>query len=75
MTNTTSDFDLYTVVDFYESYRAFVRGKIATMLAGDAAAPSATRQRAAAQARRSFLLALAAERRSLLRPAQRSLPC
>ncbi|HSQ64003.1 MAG TPA: AAA family ATPase [Polyangiaceae bacterium] len=51
-----NDFDLYALVDFYESYRAFVRGKIATMV-GDAAG-----------ARRHFLLALAADRRSLLAP-------
>jgi uncharacterized protein len=62
------DFDLYAVVDFYESYRAFVRGKIASMLANDAGAWMTVRQRAAREARRYFLLALSADRRSLLKP-------
>jgi aminoglycoside phosphotransferase family enzyme/predicted kinase len=64
----TSDFDLYPLVDFYESYRAYVRGKVATMLAGDEGAPTAARERARRQARRYFLLALAMERRPLLPP-------
>jgi len=64
----SNDFDLYTVVDFYESYRAFVRGKVASMVAGDTSLAERARQRAAADARRHFLLALSADRRSLLRP-------
>ena len=64
----TNDFDLYAVIDFYESYRAYVRGKIATMLASDPSAPLAVRDRAEREARRYFLLALAAERRPLLEP-------
>jgi len=63
------DFDLYAVVDFYESYRAFVRGKIAAMLARDADASESARRRARAEARRHFLLALSASRRPLLSPA------
>ncbi len=63
-----NDYDLYPLVDFYESYRAFVRGKIASMQAADAGAEARSRQRAAAEARRFFLLALASERRSLLPP-------
>ena len=63
------DYDLYPLVDFYESYRAYVRGKVATMAAADADAQEASRERAAAEARRYFLLALASERRPLLRPA------
>jgi hypothetical protein len=50
------DFDLYALVDFYESYRAFVRAKIATMIGDDAGA------------RRHFVLALAAHRPALLSP-------
>ena len=65
----TNDFDLYALVDFYESYRAFVRAKVAAMLAADAGVAEATRRRAAAEARRHFLLALAADRRWLLQPA------
>ncbi len=64
-----NDFDLYPLVDFYESYRAYVRGKVASMLAGDAEVDTATRERAACEARRYYLLALAAERRPLLPPA------
>ena len=60
------DYDLYRLVDFYESYRAFVRGKIAALVAANPAIPSAQRQRAAREARRYFLLALASERRALL---------
>ncbi len=63
-----NDYDLYPLVDFYESYRAFVRGKIASILASDEAAGTQDRQRFAAEARRFFLLALASERRSLLAP-------
>jgi aminoglycoside phosphotransferase family enzyme/predicted kinase len=63
-----SDHDLYAVVDFYESYRAYVRAKIAAMLAGDESAPMPDRERAAAEARRYFMLALAAERRPLIPP-------
>ncbi len=63
-----NDYDLYRLVDFYESYRAFVRGKIASMLAAEETADARARKRAAAEARRFFLLALASERRSLLPP-------
>lgn len=64
----SSDYDLYPLVDFYESYRAYVRGKIAAMLATDEQAPAPVRERAKEEARRYFLLALAAERRPLLGP-------
>ncbi len=63
-----NDFDLYRLVDFYESYRAYVRGKVATMLAADHSAHFRTRERAGQEARRYFTLALASERRSLLPP-------
>lgn len=65
----SSDFDLYSVVDFYESYRAYVRAKISTFVADDATVDEPTRSRAADAARRYYLLALSAERRSLLTPA------
>jgi len=64
----SDDHDLFAVIDFYESYRATVRAKIAAILANDPKATSASRERAAEQARRHFLLALAAERHSLLKP-------
>lgn len=52
----SNDFDLYALVDFYESYRAYVRAKIAMLVGADA------------EARRYLLLALSAGRRSLLAP-------
>jgi aminoglycoside phosphotransferase family enzyme/predicted kinase len=63
-----NDFDLYALVDFYESYRAYVRGKVAALIAADAAVDETTRKRAESEARRSFVLALSADRRSLLSP-------
>jgi hypothetical protein len=60
------DYDLYPLVDLYQSYRAFVRGKIASMTALDGTAPLGVRERAAAEARRYFLLALASERQALV---------
>jgi len=62
------DFGLYAVVDFYESYRAFVRGKIASFLATDPATSHFTRERAKHEARRYFMLALAYERPPLVPP-------
>jgi predicted kinase len=64
-----SDYDLYPLIDFYEGYRAYVRGKVATLLAADEEAGLETRERAEKNARRHFLLALAAQRRSMLSPA------
>ena len=63
----SDDFDAYALVDFYESYRAYVRAKVATLLAG-AADRDDLRARAEADARRHFLLALSATRRSVLPP-------
>ena len=64
----SNDYDLYSVVNFYESYRAFVRGKVASLLANDAEASSAARARAGSEARRYFVLALAYERPPLVPP-------
>ncbi len=64
----SNDFDLYSVVSFYESYRAFVRGKVASLLARDTGASSAARERARLEARRYFMLALAYERPPLVSP-------
>lgn len=60
------DYDLYALVDFYESYRAYVRGKVSTLTARGATGP--VRERARADARRHFALALSSSRRSLLEP-------
>jgi hypothetical protein len=64
----SGDYDMYRLVDFYESYRAYVRGKIAGMLATDGAASTPAREHAASQARRYYLLALASERQPLVGP-------
>lgn len=65
----SGDFDLYGVVDFYESYRAFVRGKVNALVVNDAGIAFEARQRAAAQARRYFVLAEACAREPAYRPA------
>jgi aminoglycoside phosphotransferase family enzyme/predicted kinase len=62
------DYDLYTVVDFYESYRAFVRGKVASILASDSSANDDARRRASEEARRYFRLALSFCRPPLVPP-------
>jgi predicted kinase len=60
------DFDLYRVVDFYQSYRAFVRGKVAAWMAADSKLGPQAREHARAQARRCFRLALSARQRPVL---------
>jgi aminoglycoside phosphotransferase family enzyme/predicted kinase len=65
---SAGDYDLYALVDFYASYRAFVRGKVSTMLAADDGSSAALRSHAEAEARRYFLLALTAHRRALVGP-------
>lgn len=52
------DYDLYELIDFYRSYRAYVRAKVSTFLADDEGASSTVREKAALDARRYFLLAL-----------------
>lgn len=64
----SNDYDLYALVDFYESYRAFVRGKVALLTAADEGVDASARQRAKADAHRFFVLALSADRSSLLEP-------
>jgi aminoglycoside phosphotransferase family enzyme/predicted kinase len=51
------DFDLYGVLDFYLSYRAWVRGKVAALVAADPAAATSVREAKRAEARRDFALA------------------
>lgn len=62
------DYDLYALVDFYESYRAFVRGKIATFVSSDSSIDSDTRRTAENRARSYFLLALAMHRHPVEKP-------
>jgi len=64
----SNDYDLYSVVNFYESYRAFVRGKVASLLAADEEASMKARKRAREEARRYFVLSLAFERPPLVSP-------
>jgi aminoglycoside phosphotransferase family enzyme/predicted kinase len=53
----SDDFELYGVLDFYLSYRAFVRGKVATFLAADPMAGGELRAEKRDEARRRFALA------------------
>jgi aminoglycoside phosphotransferase family enzyme/predicted kinase len=64
----SGDFDLYPLIDFYEGYRAYVRAKIAALMATAPGASLDDTERALAEARRYFLLALASARRSPLPP-------
>lgn len=64
----SNDFDLYRVLDFYESYRACVRAKIAAATAVSLEAPSYVAEAARAEARRYLLLAESARRRPVLEP-------
>ena len=63
-----NDFDLYGLVDFYESYRAFVRAKVASFTAADETVDYPTRERAWQQARHYALLALSAKRSPIVPP-------
>jgi aminoglycoside phosphotransferase family enzyme/predicted kinase len=65
----SGDYDLYAVVDFYESYRAYVRGKVSSIVEDDAGIAPEARARAGAQARKYYLLAEACAREPLERPA------
>jgi aminoglycoside phosphotransferase family enzyme/predicted kinase len=53
----SDDFALYGVLDFYLSYRAWVRGKVAAFVAADASADAPLRARKREEARRDFALA------------------
>lgn len=64
----SGDYDLYSLVDFYESYRAFVRGKVASLLAADESADEAARERARSTARKYYQLAEACSREALDKP-------
>jgi aminoglycoside phosphotransferase family enzyme/predicted kinase len=64
----SDDYDLYSVVDYFISYRAGVRAKVAALAARDPAIEPGQRERAAESARRHLALAVQAiERRA--RPA------
>ena len=63
-----NDFELYRLVDFYESYRACVRAKIAAAVVTSADVSDDVAAAARADARRYLLLAQSARRRSVLEP-------
>ncbi|HKU43931.1 MAG TPA: AAA family ATPase [Polyangiales bacterium] len=63
----SGDYELYALLDFYQSYRAYVRGKVSSILEASAGSES-VRQRANAQARKYYLLAEACTREALERP-------
>lgn len=64
----SDDFDLYELVDFYQSYRAYVRAKVAGFQALAPDLDPALTEQSRALARRHYLLALSAARRQLERP-------
>jgi len=64
----SGDDDLYAVVDFYESYRAYVRAKVCALSIGAGTPSLEARAALEAQARRYLLLAQAAERPPLETP-------
>jgi aminoglycoside phosphotransferase family enzyme/predicted kinase len=64
----SGDHDLYALVDFYESYRAYVRAKVQSFSLANGTLGFAARERAEAAARRYLLLSLAAERPPLGAP-------
>ncbi len=61
----SNDFHLYGVLDFYLSYRAWVRGKVAAFVAADPAAATAVRRHKREEAARNFALARSFEGRPL----------
>lgn len=65
--SASGDYDLYAVVDFYQSYRAYVRGKVSAILERQAHSEE-DRAHAAALARKYYLLAEACTREPLDQP-------
>ena len=61
----SNDFHLYSVLDFYLSYRAWVRGKVAAFVAADSTASAAVRGRKREEAARNFALARSCAGRAL----------
>ena len=64
----SGDYDLYALIDFYESYRAYVRGKVASLLAADESADERAREQARSTARKYYQLAEACSREPLNKP-------
>lgn len=64
----TDDFGIYRVLDFYLSYRAWVRGKVAAFVAADATASTEIRRRKREEARLDMALARSFTGQRLDRP-------
>lgn len=64
----SNDFELYRLVDFFESYRAYVRAKVTSMTAEGEGRDEGFRRIAAERARRFYLLAEACGRPPLRPP-------
>ncbi len=64
----SGDHDLYALVDFYESYRAYVRAKVTAFSLARASLSFDAREKLEQEARQYLLLSLAAERPSLGAP-------
>jgi aminoglycoside phosphotransferase family enzyme/predicted kinase len=55
-TSQTEDEDLFTLLPFYQCYRAYVRGKVESLKSKEPEIPAAEQERARQHARRSFRL-------------------
>jgi aminoglycoside phosphotransferase family enzyme/predicted kinase len=64
----SGDHDLFALVDFYESYRAYVRAKVGAFTLASGSLSYTARAKLEAESRRYLLVALAAERPSLTAP-------
>ncbi len=64
----SQDYDMYAVVDFYESYRAYVRAKVTAFSLASRSLSFHERELLESHARRYLLLSLAAERPRLGSP-------
>jgi aminoglycoside phosphotransferase family enzyme/predicted kinase len=64
----SGDHDLFALVDFYESYRAYVRAKVSAFTLASGSLSYTERAKLEAEARRYLLVALAAERPALTAP-------
>jgi aminoglycoside phosphotransferase family enzyme/predicted kinase len=63
-----NDFDLYALVDFYQSYRACVRAKVSHLLAQDEASSHPLRASAERNARKYLMLAIAEQHAQVQHP-------
>jgi len=65
---STFDYDLYRLIDFYMSYRAYTRAKVTSMLEEQEDLPEDFRQHLHSEARKYFLLAEASSSPPLQQP-------